>query len=455
MLSHHILPYSKYYQLEMQQSRDEGKDVSDFRDLVNTVDGCAEGPEKEAAAAACMDNLQSRPLKLDFHYYEPFSLDEVFTERAEFRLPDLPLHPGSFSEEIVYDKIYGAWLGRCAGCLLGQPVEFWPRERIYGLLRNTNNLPVHYYISSDLNSEIRNQYNISDIGWSYGSDVVNWINNVQYMPEDDDINYVVIALKILERYGHHFISHSVAEQWLTDLPVLHVFCGERIAYKNILNGIFPPESGRYKNPFRESLGAQIRGDFYGYINPGKPEAAAEMAWKDASVSHDKNGIYGEMFVSAMLAAAAVSDDVNDVILCGLSQIPRNSRLAEAVRKIMGWMKSGTGLEQIIDRIHERYDEADPYEQLHVIPNAMIVCVGLLYGDMDFEKSIGAALLGSFDKDCNCATVGSIMGMMLGAKALPEKWINPLNDRLKSGVDGFGVVRISDLARRTAAMVCRA
>jgi len=58
----------------------------------------------------------------------------------------------------------------------------------------------------------------------------------------------------------------------------------------------------------------------------------------------------------------------------------------------------------------------------------------------------------FDTDCNGATVGSILGMMHGASALPEKWTAPLNDKIKSGVDGFGLVKISELAERTAAMV---
>ena len=85
-------------------------------------------------------------------------------------------------------------------------------------------------------------------------------------------------------------------------------------------------------------------------------------------------------------------------------------------------------------------------------NAMIVCIGLLFGGLDFEKSISIAVLGALDTDCNGATVGSIMGMVLGAKALPSKWIAPLNDRVKSGVDGFGIVKISDLALKTIEII---
>ena len=46
----------------------------------------------------------------------------------------------------------------------------------------------------------------------------------------------------------------------------------------------------------------------------------------------------------------------------------------------------------------------------------------------------------------------LLGMVLGAAALPEGWTAPLSDTVLSGVDGFGLVRISDMARRTAALV---
>src|SRR5438045_415981 len=142
------------------------------------------------------------------------------------------------------------------------------------------------------------------------------------MPEDDDLNYTVCGLAIVEKYGREFTPENVAEFWLQNLPLLHTCTAERVAYKNFTNNIMPPDSAIHRNPYREWIGAQIRADFWGYINPGDPQAAAEMASRDACVSHVKNGVSGEMWVAAMVAAAFTTDDINEIIEAGLAQIPQ-------------------------------------------------------------------------------------------------------------------------------------
>lgn len=115
---------------------------------------------------------------------------------------------------------------------------------------------------------------------------------------DDDTNYTVLSQIIVECRGREFTPYDVAGTWLS-AQLRDAHCtAEKVAYINLINGYFPPDSAMYKNPYREWIGAQIRGDYFGYINPGNPEKAAEMAFKDACVSHTKNGIYGEMFVAA-------------------------------------------------------------------------------------------------------------------------------------------------------------
>lgn len=347
-----------------------------------------------------------------------------------------------------FDKIYGAWLGRCAGCLLGQPVEGWRRARINGLLEETGNLPLTYYISSDIPEELRKKYDVNDDKRAYGAEKTGWINNVSYMPEDDDTNYTLLALKLVETYGRDFTPDDAAESWLMNLPLLHLCTAERVAYINLAQSIYPPESASHRNPYREWIGAQIRGDLFGYICPGDMKTAADMAWRDASISHIKNGIYGEMWVSAMLAKAAVCGDVEAVILSGMRQIPTQSRLHAELSEMLRRYHVGETAEKAAGYILTKYDENNGHHWCHTISNAAIVALGLLWGEKDFARTMELCLTMGFDTDCNCATAGSVLGMMLGAEKLPKKWIDPLCDTVLSGVDGFGLVKISDMAKRT-------
>jgi ADP-ribosylglycohydrolase len=437
---------------ELLQSRDEGKDISAFEGRVDEIVKMPKDkPEREADAEVVFAEIEKLPVAKGYKYVEPSDIEGIRNERPASG-KGLKLGINRPDENTLLDKVYGGWLGRCAGCLLGQPIEGWHRSRIAGLLKDTANYPFRYYISSAIPDELRQKYGIVDKARVYGGNLKNWINNVKYMPEDDDTNYTVIGLKLLEEYGPDFTPDDVAECWLANLPILHVCTAERVAYKNLVNRVYPPRSASFKNPYREWIGAQIRADLFGYAAPGNPELAAEMAWRDAAISHVKNGIYGEMFIAAMLSAAAVTSDIEEIIKLGLSQIPEKSRLAEEIRWVLGWKSEGINWEEAIDRIHGKFDEKNSHDWCHTISNALIVCVGLIFGELDFEKSIGIAVLGALDTDCNGATVGSIMGMILGAKALPEKWIKPLNDQLKSGVDGFGLEKISDMAARTVKVI---
>ncbi len=423
---------------ELMQSADEGKDITSFEKEAEEIKALDDGDiNKILRAEKLCEALRNAPVMPGYRYNEPSDLETIKAQRpAERYIPQKKL-----SDEELLDKIYGAWLARCAGCLLGKPVEGWTRAMILEILEATGNYPINNYISYDkIPREIHNKRNINPNA--------AWLEHIDSMPEDDDTNYTAIGLKIVETYGHDFTPDDVAEAWLNNLPLLHTFTAERVAYKNFVNLIAPPESAAYCNPFREWIGAQIRADFYGYINPYSTENAANMAFRDACISHTKNGIYGEMFVAAAISAAFTCDNMEKVIYAGLSEIPQNSRLRECIIKVIDLYHDGKSYLEIIDLIYETYSENTPHGWVHTLPNAMIVCTALLCGDNDLEKTIGIAVEAGFDTDCNGATSASIVGAMIGAQNLSSKWISPLNDTLHSGIDGFGTVSIFSLAERT-------
>ncbi|MEJ8647476.1 ADP-ribosylglycohydrolase family protein [Streptomyces sp. MS1.AVA.3] len=348
-------------------------------------------------------------------------------------------------------RLEAAWLGRAAGCLLGKPVEKLPLSGVRALARSTGNWPLAaYFTERGLDPAVAARH-----PWNRRSRATSLAENIDGMPEDDDLNYPLLGLLLLERHGHGFTTADVARLWLDELPAGRTFTAERLAYRNLLDGIEPPHTARHRNPFREWIGAQIRADIFGWTHPGDPAAAAAEAWRDATLSHTANGVYGAMFTAAALAGAAVPGaDVHGALRAGLAVIPARSRLARAVRCGIATAHdepTGTpaGFATVVDRLHTAYGH---HHWVHAVPNAALLAAALTHADGDFTGSICRAVSGGWDTDSNGATAGSLAGLLAGSpEALPARWTAPLRNRLATSVGGLDGIGFDALAARTAAL----
>lgn len=429
--------YSSSLDTEYTQGIEEGLDISSYKALFEAVHQMPPSAQKEKMADVLFEIVQSAPMAAGFSYLEPSDLEGI----RELCRP-YSFEQNTVTKSQLRDKIKGAWIGRISGCLLGKPVEGMRTEELHPLLRETGNFPMHRYIKeAELTDEICDKIKFRLRGRTFP-------DNIECAPVDDDTNYTVLYQIIVDRYGRDFTPVNVASSWLKYQPKDAYCTAERVAFRNFVNGYVPPVSGSYKNPYREWIGAQIRGDYFGYINPGDPKMAAEMAWRDGCISHVKNGIYGEMFAAAMIACAAVTDDIEDIIRGGLAQIPATSRLYEVVMKQLEDYHNGVDRKQCFAKIHERFDEHSGHDWCHTISNALIVTASLLYGGGDYGKSICMAVETGFDTDCNGATVGSVLGMRNGSAAIGSEWTMPLNGQLDTSIFGVGRVKISELIEKT-------
>jgi ADP-ribosylglycohydrolase len=421
---------------EQQQLSDEGRDTSTLE--AEFIRLLAEELPEDAQFQKAMDNLLDKarflPMRPDYRYVEPSGLEAIRTHRAA----GPRVLPITHSEAIRRDHIAGAWLGRCAGCLLGKPIEGVLRPRLQLLLDRFayEEIPDYIWRLPGLT-----EADCANFGWQNP-----WsYRNTDCFPGDDDTNYTLMGMALVKQKGINFTPSDMADFWLENIPILRTCTAERVACRNFTNNIEPPDSAVVRNPYREWIGARIRADFFGYAALGQPELAAELAWRDASISHVKNGIYGAMWVAAMLAAAMSQTDVRRIIEIGLTEIPEKSRFFEAITEILNRHAAGVRYAETLQYIHQRWDETRAHHWCHSISNAQIVAMGLLYGEGDYEKAITRTVLACFDTDCNGATVGSIMGMMLGARALPEKWTGVMNDTIHTDLPGYQTTHISKLA----------
>ncbi|MFD3921560.1 ADP-ribosylglycohydrolase family protein [Streptomyces sp. NPDC058595] len=340
-------------------------------------------------------------------------------------------------------QAHAAWLGRAAGCLLGKPVEKLPLPAIRALARAAGNWPLTtWFTARNVPADL-----LAAHPWNRRSAGNSLAENIDGMPEDDDLNYPLLNVLLLQRYGRDFRTSDVALLWLDQLPAGRTFTAERVAYRNLLSGIEPPGTARHHNPFREWIGAAIRADVHGWAHPGDPASAAAQAHRDATLTHTANGVYGAMFVAATIAAAGCgAADVHACLRAGLSVVPPRSRLAGAVRQAIRLARSHTDFDTVVDHLHAAHGH---YHWVHAVPNAALLAAALTHADGDFTGSICRAVSGGWDTDSNGATAGSVAGLLAGhPDRLPERWTAPLKNRLATSVAGFDGIGFDELARLT-------
>lgn len=355
---------------------------------------------------------------------------------------------------VYADKVYGAWYGKLIGLILGQPTEGWPRQRIEEEARRVGAFPVTYYLPASFKSHVPSFL----------------MGNFNGSPPNDDSDLMLVDLLALRENGVGLTSRDIANAWVKFVG--GACTAEGIAVQNFRKDIWPPVSATYDNPYSEWIGAQMRGDIWGMIAPGAPKVAARYAYLDASISHVRNGIYGEQFMSAAVSVAMVEKDPEKVLRTALKTIPTNCVYAAAIRDVIGWHKQNKDWRatwELVDKKWGRFEDGTgsrkfrndrfntmkgvyqwaDYKWVYADLNGAVCALALLYGEGDFSKTICIATMCGYDNDCNTGTVGAIVGAMIGEKAIPQRWKDPIHNDYRSGLRmKQRDLKISELADET-------
>ena len=341
-------------------------------------------------------------------------------------------------------RIRGAWQGRVTGCLLGKPVEVLSfregRAGVHAYLEAAGALPLRDYVPVVAGSVV------DRLGRTCCRD------HIERAEADDDTTYTVLALLLLEEKGLDFDTADVARTWLRMLPAGKTWTAERAAYATLLsrmddefvNGEDPgfDLAACSDNDYNEWIGAQIRADLYGWVCPGRPALAAELARRDAALSHRGEGIHGAAFIAAFGAAIPATDGLDPALDAALTEIPADSKAADAVR--FGRQLAASA--DAVERLHDRYDGMNP---VHVLNNLALVVWAVCSANGDFGAGIGDAVAAGWDTDCNAATVGGLLGLS-GAR-IDDSWTRPWQGRICVSLAGVDELALDDVVDRTVSI----
>ncbi|MBQ7319965.1 MAG: ADP-ribosylglycohydrolase family protein [Clostridia bacterium] len=335
-------------------------------------------------------------------------------------------------------RIKGALIGRLAGCMLGVPVENYSILRMQALAAETGTSfpPVTYWKGTD-------RENYMHYGINLITDYLE--QNIYCAAGDDDVTYVMLNLLLLEKYGKGYSVDDVGKLWVDVLP--HACTAEDEALRQLRAGT-KAECAAAFNGFVEWIGAAIRADAFGYACAGDPVAAAKLCYNDAYLSHRKNGIYGEMFCAAAIAAAFTADSPLDAIRAGMMQIPEESELYQALQWAFSVQEQVTCYSRARMLIDEKYGGLHP---VHTINNMVAIVFALMLGGNDYEKCISECIAIGLDNDCTGATVGSIVGAFVGIEGIPAHWYDRFNDTIMTYIIGHKTFSIEDTVSRFEAL----
>lgn len=293
------------------------------------------------------------------------------------------------SYQLYRDKVYGGWIGKCAGGIIGAKQE--------------------------------NNKSLMDYDF----------NNVfpEKAPPNDDFDLQILYLQeILEKRGFNF-----GEKELGDVFAKHNMCWAneyRIAIRNVNGGVYPPTSGGFNNDFfLNSMGCPIRSELWAYVAPGNPEFAARLCRMDGSIDHVTESIYAEIFFAAMECLAFFESDLNVLFDQALTYVPAGSRVAECAAFVRSMAAEEPDYRVTRTELIKRFGSSDAS---YAVTNLGIVVLALLYGK-DFNDTMLTAVNCGYDTDCTSATAGAILGTILGRSGLPGDWVEKVGDDFVLGI----------------------
>lgn len=323
---------------------------------------------------------------------KPIVLIPILLLSAFGATPDKGVQKISLAE--LRDRVAGGWAGQMIGVSYGAPTEFKARQTI---------LPA--------------------------AQVPKWTpDRVSNSLEQDDLYVDMTFAKVLDDKG---LSATVEDFGAMFREAKYMLWHANLAARrNLRRGVPASLSGTPKyNAHANDIDFQIESDFIGLMAPGMPQAALRIADRAGRVMNYGDGIYGGIFVSCMYSAAFFERDPRVVVQAGLACLPAKSPYAQVISDLLRWHDANPKDWEAAWRLLEKkWDGREPCPEGAMQPfnidaklNGAYIALALLYGDSDFTRTLEVATRAGQDSDCNPASAGGILGVMLGYDKIPEFW----------------------------------
>jgi len=344
-----------------------------------------------------------------------------------FRIPRL------YPWETYKDKVKGAWLGQMVGVSFGEHFNLRWQNRMVPF-EIDDYLMLRPDVVAKMNRTLKRNgaRNWTTIQHQFIDNRESWTTfTPQQLVDKDDLFLELLYLFTLNRLPLFAIQNrDFAEDWLEYLQTGKIWHASKAAHSNFSRGVWPPESGLPENnPHCEDVDFQISSEIIGLVCPGLPKTSNIWSDQIGSLMCSGDGITGGTFVAGMITGAFFEDNVDSVVAWSLRCIPGTSTYAEVIREVIQLKNANEDWQQTWQAITEKWGENDTCPQgesgsfnVSARLNGAYVIIGLLYGKKDFGKTLEIVTRCGQNSEGNAATAAGVLGCILGADGIPEKWV---------------------------------
>jgi hypothetical protein len=326
--------------------------------------------------------------------------------------------PRRIPRAALEDKIKGGWAGQMIGVAFGAPTEFQSNGTLI-----EGRLP-----------------------WSP--------ERVDNALHQDDLYVDMTFAEVMDRIGLDATIDDYASAFRDSKYSL--WHANAAARRLLSQGVKAPASGDgARNIHANDIDFQIEADFIGLMTPGLPRESNRYCSLVGRVMNSGDGLYGGMFISGMYSAAFFESNAAVVVERGLATIPAASGYAGAVRDAIAlWRQHPADWRRAWREIELRWDKDDSCPDGALRPfnidarlNGAYVALGLLYGAGDFARTIDITTRMGQDSDCNPASAGGVLGVMLGYEKIPAVFRDGI-PKLADAKFDFTGYSFNDITRST-------
>ena len=337
------------------------------------------------------------------------------------------------NKSVVRDKLLGSWIGSAIG--LGSGYEY------VTTLNNSKPLDgvvvdgtVAYVALDDKYWEPNGVICSDSIGLNALKTGPLNDPRVEYgkVYSDDDMHVDILNQFIFRDYGPDLGAQDIAAAW-DKYAVADVGGGETVVPTIRNSGYIPPYTGQrmYGNTGYWVTESWIENESLGAIFPYMPGTLEAYAEIFTSVQGDALGMYLGKLCALMYSLAYEYPDTKVLLEKAFERMDQNNEIYEIYKYVLGCYEDGTDWRTacagvVKNRVNCKLIGSADEAGFSINANAGMIFIGLLYGKNDFEKSVKITSLCGLDGDCTAATVGGLLGLIVGFDALPQKYKDFLN-----------------------------